>query len=294
MKPIKIITDSCSDLPKSLREAYGIDYCSMSLIRKGVTAADSLDLSEEESREFYLALRSGELIGTAPIKSSDLEEKFRHYALLGFDIVFIGCSGRLFHSLAVGARVAEALVSEFPDTDFVCIDSCRASMGEGMLAVKAAELRDRGLSAHEIAAAIHELKRSVNQFLTVPSIASLRRSNLVLETSRLFGRLLNAKPILISDNIGNNVPIKTVRGGENAIREIVRLAAETIDGDSDQTVYIMHSDSIGEAKALDELIRRSTGCKTEILPFDNVIAASAGAGMFGVYCVGKDAGRFIV
>ena len=35
MRPVRIVTDSCSDLPKELRERYDIDYMMMNTVRNG-------------------------------------------------------------------------------------------------------------------------------------------------------------------------------------------------------------------------------------------------------------------
>ena len=43
MRPVKILTDSCSDLPRELREKYDIDYARMKTDRDGVEQWASLD-----------------------------------------------------------------------------------------------------------------------------------------------------------------------------------------------------------------------------------------------------------
>ena len=43
MRPVKIITDSCSDLPRELREQYDIDYVRMKTVYEGKEQWASLD-----------------------------------------------------------------------------------------------------------------------------------------------------------------------------------------------------------------------------------------------------------
>lgn len=45
MRPVKIITDSCSDLPEDLREQYDIDYARMKTVYNSQEQWASLDFA---------------------------------------------------------------------------------------------------------------------------------------------------------------------------------------------------------------------------------------------------------
>lgn len=65
MKPIQIITDSCADIEKGLRDEYDIDYVSMKTIYKGNEQSASLDWEYYSPKDLYNTMRNGERVMTA-------------------------------------------------------------------------------------------------------------------------------------------------------------------------------------------------------------------------------------
>ena len=57
MKPVKIITDSCSDLTGELLEKYNIDYAKMRYTYGGTEKEAILTWSEEAIHELYNVMR---------------------------------------------------------------------------------------------------------------------------------------------------------------------------------------------------------------------------------------------
>jgi DegV family protein with EDD domain len=135
---------------------------------------------------------------------------------------------------------------EYPDARITCIDSLNASIGEGMLAIHAAELASAGKNYEDIVTEIMAERNKVNQFATVHSLDTLKRAGRVKASSAFFGNLMGVKPILISDADGEQTPIKKVRGRVKAIDEIVSLLADTIENPEEQTIYIAHADCSDE------------------------------------------------
>lgn len=295
MNSVKIFTDSCSDLPKELREKYDIDYVRMNTVIKGKEIPASLDWEFYSPKEFYDLMRGGEHITTTQVPAEEFEDRFSSWLEKGFDIVYVGCSLALSGSVDVGTVTAKNLLAKYPDRKIVCINSLNACIGEGMLAMRAAELRDGGMSADEIAEEILRIRNTVNQFATVHSLDTLRRAGRVKAASAFFGNLLGVKPIIISDKDGNNNAVKKVKGRYNSMKEIVELTAENIVDAEHQTVYISHADSEEDAKELEKMVaERMPGVKTRTVDFGPIIGASVGPGTIALYSFGRDVETFTV
>ena len=146
MRPVKIVTDSCSDLPKELREKYGIDYMMMNTVKDGKETPASLDWEFYSPKELYDAIRNGERVTTTMVPPSEFQRYFRAEVEKGNDIVYIACSSKLSGSVNVGKVEAEAILKDFPEAVICCVDSINACVGEGIIAIKAASLRDEGKS----------------------------------------------------------------------------------------------------------------------------------------------------
>lgn len=295
MRTVKIVTDSCSDLSKDLRDKYGIDYLQMNTVKDGVETRASLDWEYYSPKELYDTIRDGNRVTTTQVPAPEFEEHFRKWAKEGFDIVYIACSGKLSGSVNTGKVVAEQIMQEVPGAKIFSVDSLNASGGEGLVAIRAAVLRDEGLSAEEIVAKLEPERNNVNQFVTVHNLKALKAAGRVTASSAFFGNLLGVKPILISDKEGCNVAIKKVKGRFNSMQEIVDLTADGIENPETQTVMVLHSDCEDEAKELVKMLEaKIPGVKTYIGYIGPIIGASIGADALAIFSWGKPVDRFVV
>lgn len=293
MRPVKIVTDSCSDLPKELREKFDIDYIKMNTVRNSKETPASLDWEFYSPKELYDVIRDGERVTTTAVPPTEFQKYFGEQLEKGNDIVYIACSGKLSGSVNVGRVEAENILKGYPGATICCVDSLNACLGEGLIAMRAAELRDEGKSAKEIEAAILPVRNNVNQFATVHNLNALKAAGRVTGSSAFFGNLLGVKPIIISDAVGNNVPIKKAKGRLNSFKEIVALTAEGVKNEKNPVVYITHSDCEEDAKEVEEMVKETIpGAVTYITYIGPIIGASIGADAVALFAFGDSIERF--
>ena len=289
MNKVQIITDSCSDLPRELRDRYGIDYARMYTEYREKETPASLDFEYYQPKELYDIMRGGERVKTAQVPSTEFDRIFRLYLEKGCDIVYIGCSLKQSSSVNTGAVTAKEILKDYPDAEIYCIDSLNACMGEGMLAIRAAEYRDAGLSAKEINDRILAERNLVNEYCTVHSLDCLKRAGRVKASSAFFGNLLGVKPIIIADANGNQTAVKKVKGREASLREIVAMLKESIVEPEKQTVYIAHADCLEEAEHVRDIVKEEINCKDVYIGYIGpIIGASIGPEAVAVFAFGKE------
>lgn len=234
-------------------------------------------------------MRDGNRVLTTQVPMDEFETVFRKHLDAGRNIVYIGCSLKQSSSVNTGAVVAKKLLEEYPGAEIYCIDSRNASMGEGMLAVRAAEYRDQGMVAAAIAEKITAERKLVNEYVTVHSLDALKRAGRVKASSAFFGNLFGVKPIIISDRNGDQTPIKKVKGRSASLRELVSLLSQSVVEPEKQRVYIAHSDCLEEAEQVRAMV-------TEALPFAEVyldyigpiIGSSIGPDAVAVFAFGQE------
>lgn len=292
MRPIKVVTDSCSDLTKELREKFGIDYLQMNTVKDGVETPASLDWEYFSPQDLYNTIRDGNRVTTTQVPAPTFEKFFKQWLDEGYDIVYIACSGKCSGSVNTGKVVADELLKDYPDAKIASIDSLNACMGEGQVAIKAAKLRDEGLSFDEVVAQIEAVRNNVNQFVTVHNLNALKAAGRVTGSSAFFGNLLGVKPIIISDSVGNNVPIKKVKGRFNSLEEIVNLTVDAVENDN-QDILVAHSDCLDEAEEVVQMLKEKLPNANIILGYIGpIIGASIGADAIAIFSWGKDVSRF--
>ena len=290
MRPVKILTDSCSDMSKDLREKYDIDYARMKTVYNGQEQWANLDFEYYTPKQLYDIMRDGNRVLTTQVPPDEFTRIFTEYLDKGFDIVYIGCSLKQSGSVNTGAVVARTLLESHPDANIFCVDSMNASIGEGLLAIKGAGYRDQGLGAKEIYDKLVAERKMINEYVTVHSLDSLKRAGRVKASAAFFGNLLGVKPILIADAKGEQVAIKKVKGRMNSFHEIVSMLKETLEDAANQTVYLCHADCESEeVDSLAKLVKEETGCKdVHISYIGPIIGASTGPDAIGLWAYGKE------
>lgn len=290
MRKIQVLTDSCSDLSGELLEKYGIDYCRMNTVYKETETEASLLWEHYSPRELYDIMRGGERVKTTQVPPEEFQRVFKRYLDDGCDIVYIGCSSKQSGSVNTARVVSKKLLENYADARICCIDSLNASMGEGMLAIRAAELVASGLSIDEVEKEVLVARKRVNQFVTVHSLDALKRAGRVKASAAFFGNLMGVKPILISDAEGDQTPIKKVKGRMPSFREAVSLLKEAIVDPESQTVYIAHADcSEAELDVMKKLIRESIPCREIVCVYIGpIIGASIGPDAIGIWAFGQE------
>ena len=289
MRQVKIITDSCADIGSDLRTRYDIDYARMKTVYEGKEQWASLDWEYYAPKELYDIMRAGNRVMTAQVPADEFERVFTNYLEKGFNIVYIACSSKQSGSVNTGAVVARKLLESYPEAEIYCIDSLNACMGEGMLAVRAAEYRDAGMSAKEIYEKILACRNNVNEYVTVHNLDALKRSGRVKGSAAFFGNLFGVKPIIISDKNGVQTPIKKVKGRQASLTEIVNMLKESSIDTENQTIYIAHADCAEEAEAVKQTILKEIPCKDIYMGYIGpIIGASIGPDAIAIFAFGKE------
>ena len=295
MRKVKVVTDSCSDMIKELRDKYSIDYLMMNTVRDGKETPASLDWEFYSPQDLYDTLRDGNRVTTTQVPAQTFDKKFREYLEEGWDVVYVGCSSKLSGSVNTASVIAKELLNDYPDGKIVVVDAINACMGEAQVAIKAAKLRDQGLSAEEIADQVNAVRNNVNQFVAVDSLNMLKAAGRVQGDDSYFGNLLGVKPIIISSTVGDNVPIKKVKGRVKMLEELAQLTVDAILDPEDQEILIAHADCEEDALELKELVEEKIpGANIYIGYIGPIIGASIGADALAIFCWGKNVDRFPV
>ncbi|MGN1099079.1 MAG: DegV family protein [Christensenellales bacterium] len=290
MKDYVIVSDSCCDLEKALRDKYSIEYIPMSFTVGEKKYPASLDWEQIPAKQFYDTIRGGTRIITSQVTSSQFYDSFKSYLDEGKDVLYVSCSSALSGSYEASLDAAEKLSALYPDSNIICVDGLNSCYGLGMLCISASELRGAGKSIDEVAEWVRENRFYVNQECCVDKLTYLKMAGRVSASSAFFGGLLNIKPILISDAKGQNVAIEKVKGKKNALKRTAERIAESYKSLPYQHVFISHSDCAEEAEEFKNIVSDALPDKDidiHIGYIGPIVGASVGPGTVAVFCYGE-------
>ena len=290
MRKIQVLVDSCADLSGELLKKYDIDYCRMNTVRDGKETPASLLWEYYSPKELYDVIRAGERVTTTQVPTEEFNTVFTKYLDAGCDIIYIACSSKQSGSVNTAQVVAKKLLEGYPDAHIYCVDSWNASIGIGMLAIKASELVKEGMAAEEIVSTVEGLRNKINQYVTPQTLEYMRRCGRVKASTAFFGNLMGVKPVLISDADGVQTAVKKAKGRMNSFKEIVSMLKETIENPEEQTVYVAHADCAPEElEAVLSMIKAEIPCRDIVTGYIGpIIGASVGPDTVGVWAYGKE------
>lgn len=280
-----ILTDSCSDLGRDVRQKYAIDYVQMNIVYGGKELPATLDWDIYTPSELYNIMRGGTRITTNQVPAESFRTAFTKYLKEGKDVVYIGCSSALSGSVNTGFVIANELKEVYPDNAVYCVDSLCSCLGEGLMAIDAAVMRGEGKTAEEVVAYLEQNKLRYRQYCAVDDLTYLKRAGRVKASSAFFGNLFGVKPILISNRNGENFAVKKIKGRKNSLDEIFNMAKSTVVNPESQIIAVVHADCEEDAAYLKKRIEEEIKPKEVYVNYIGpIIGASAGPGTVAIYC----------
>jgi uncharacterized protein len=222
-RPVGIVTDSAHDLPEEILRAHGIKVVPLVLIRGEESLRDGVDITAEE---FHAALREGgDLPTTSQPPPGAFLEAYGRAAEEAEEVLAVVIGSNLSGTY----KSAEAAGKHFGEAKVHLADSLGASLLQGLLVLKAAELAEL---AWEPAAIVDELRRIRLQsgiFLTVDSLDRLLASGRVGRGKAWMATALGLKPILSVPTDGRPVePAGKAFGRKRVLPGVMNLLRERV------------------------------------------------------------------
>lgn len=287
MRDFVITTDSNSDLPEEYITENQIGIIPHYYDLDGITYGDEINLTP---KQFYDKMREGKMPTTMASNPAVILDTFRKYAEDGLDILHLSfsaaLSGGCSNVMAGGREVAE----EYKESNIIVIDTCNVSLCQGMIVMKAVELKKAGKSIEEVAQWIRDHLQNFCVQFTVDDLFHLNRGGRISKTTAIMGTVINVKPILYVNEGGALLPLSKVRGRKRALSTIVDNMEERMGTfkDNIELICIVHGDSLEDARYVEELIKSRFQPKNIIInTISPSIGAHSGPGAIGICFMGE-------
>jgi len=216
-RPVAVVTDSSADLADSILDRHHIALVPLQVVFGDQSFRDRVELKPEE---FYRRLASARDLPTTSQPTPAEFLRVLHDARAGADeVVAVILSAAL--SGTFGSAQASLRATGISGVHLV--DSRSASLGVGMLALRAAELAEAGWTGAAIAGELERVRGQSGMLLTVDHYDNLLRSGRVSRGKAWIAGMLDVKPILSLDAAGSVVPLDRVRGREQLVPRVLEL-----------------------------------------------------------------------
>jgi DegV family protein with EDD domain len=228
------VSDSACDLPPALCDELGIEIVPLS-IRFG--ADELVDRVELTTAAFWERLgRTTVLPETAAPSVGAFETTFRDLHEGGADgIVCVNLSSKMSATMQSAQIASKSLDGVCPVRVF---DSESASMGIGMLALRAARLANDGADVDTIVTALEDARTRAHALFTLDTLEYLRKGGRIGGAQALLGSMLSIKPVITVKD-GEVSPVAKVRTRSKALRHVVDQVKER----PVESLFVMHANA---------------------------------------------------
>lgn len=290
MENFDIYVDSGANIPDEIVEKHDINVITFMCNIDGVEKAcyEKGKSSREMALKFYEAMRAGSETSTSLINSQRFLDEITPSLKAGRNVLITTISSGISGTYKQACEAAEEAMKQYPHCKVHVFDAFNASMGEGIFALYAARMRERGESFEKICEWLEEHKLNMHSVFTVNDLKYLKKGGRVSATKAIAGTLLNIKPILIASYKGVIEMYETVRGRKKALARLAEMFGELVVDPSDQIISICHADCETDANYLAELIKEKGAKEVIVEVYDICTGSHVGPGTVALFFMGED------
>ena len=208
--------------------------------------------------EFYARMAAGEDTHTSQCNIAEYMDYFTPFLEQGKDVVHIEFSSALSGTYSSAKNAAQLLKEQFPERTVYVIDSRGASGGHGLLTDLAADRRDEGATAAELAEYVESIKLKVHHWFFSTDLSYYVRGGRISKAAAVFGGMLEICPLLNMDEAGHLVPREKIRTKKRVMKEIVNRMEKYADNGTDYSgkCILCHAGCYEDARAVADAIEQ--------------------------------------
>ena len=260
---IRITSDSTCDL-NHLTAERNIGVMPLQVNLGENAFRDGVDITPEKI--FAFVAETGTLPKTAAPSIGEYEEFFAK-ELEGYDaLIHINISSKSSGSHNFAKNAAESFNGKV-----FAVDSKALSSGQGLLVLKACDMRDEGKSAEEIVAALEEIREHINTSFVPDNLDYLHKGGRVSGMVKTVAGMFKIHPQILMED-GQLVPGKKYKGKMSVlIKQYVDDLKELYPNYDKSRCFVTHS------TADRELVDAAIAKVKENFEFDEIIETVAGS-----------------
>ncbi len=233
------------------------------------------DISQYE--DFYNKLKNGYLAKTSILNVQAHVDLFTEMAKKGIKKAIHISQGYGLSPTVDNANSAIDIVKkDYPDIDYIALEACSTTAGEGMLVKSAVKMRDNGKTLEETVDTLNKIKHNLQHFILVNDLKFLARGGRISQASANIGSFLQVKPIIEFNKEGKLQIVRKEIGANKAFNSIVNDFSKFTLNKEFPFISIVHTGNLEGAKKLQKAFLDKYNIEPEIRIMGPIIGAHVG------------------
>lgn len=256
----KIIVDSCGELTEEMKTSGKYETASLEIELQGKHIVD--DETFDQAEFLKLVAESPE----CPKSSCPSPERYMEaYHCDAEHIYAVTLSAELsgsYNSAVLGSNLYE---EEYGEKKIHIFNSRSASVGETLIALKAAECEEKGMSFEETVETVEAYIEEQHTYFVLETLDTLRKNGRLTGIKAVVATALNIKPVMGSTPEGTICQLGQARGIKKALVKMVEQVAEDVKNSKDKILAIAHCNCRDRAEAVKNMILEKITVKDVII-----------------------------
>jgi len=243
---VKVVTDSMADLPAGLIKQFDITVIPVNVLFGMETYRDGVDLTTEQ---FYSKLVASKILPTTAVPSLGVfSEAYEKLAKETKEILVLTISHKLSGTFETASRAVSMVKAK---CRIQVVDTLQVIMGEGLIALRAAELAKAGAGLDEIVKRVQEDIQRVEERMAFDSLEYLKKGGRIGAAQAFLGSILKVNPVLGMKD-GEVFPVSRERSRAKAMDTLYNFVLGFTDLEA---IAVEHATTPEEADQLAERLK---------------------------------------
>ena len=247
----RIIGDSCTDLPESLKKDEHFRLVPLILIVDDVEVVDD---SSFDQKDF---LRRVKQSPNSPKSACPSPEDYMKEFEYEGDIYVVTLSSSLSGSYNSAELAKRLYLEEHPNKKIEIIDSRSASVGQTLIAMKIKELLDKGDYFDTVVNTVRSFRDNLKTKFVLESLETLRKNGRLTNLQAIIASALNIKPVMGATPEGTICKLDQSRGIVKALITMAKTIEHDVIKPQEKILGISHCNNYERALFVkDEILKR--------------------------------------
>ncbi len=233
----KIVIDSCGELPENLMNDSHFEHVALEI------EIDGYRIKDDDSFEQQDFLKRVKECPTSPKSSCPSPEAYmKAYEGDAENVYVVTLSGKLSGSYNSAVLAVDLYKEEHENSNknIHVFNSCSASIGETLIAVKVKELEEAGESFQSVVEKTEDYIKEMNTFFVLESLETLRKAGRLSNLKAFVANTLNIKPVMGATDEGTIQQLGQARGLKKALTKMASMVVENTKNCEEKILAISH------------------------------------------------------
>lgn len=275
----KVIVDSCGELTEEMKASGHFETASLEIDVGGHHLIDDETFNQAE---FLKYVRESP---ECPKSSCPSPEKYMEkYCCEAEHVYAVTLSAELSGSHNSAQLGRNLYFEEYGEKDIYVFNSCSASIGETLIALKIRECEEKGMPFSEIVEHVEAYIEEQHTYFVLETLDTLRKNGRLTGIKAIMATALNIKPVMGSTPEGTICQLGQGRGMNKALAKLAEHVIAGVRNSKEKILAISHCNCRERAESVKNMLKEKAEFK-DIIVLDTAGISSMYAADGGIIVV---------